>query len=172
MRQASWDVTARPYAASASADFVTVVVERQLFGLPIEAVHDVFIAEAITPVPLAPPEIAGLLNLRGRVVTALCLRQILRLPAPASVTGQMVVGLEHASESFGLVVDGVSEVQTLPLADIRPNPMNLDPRWAGFSRGIYRLEDGLLVVLDIDAILDPQAMDAARTDHAPKGQAA
>ena len=156
----------------AVADFVTVIVGGQTFGLPIAAVHDVFIADQVTPVPLAPPEIAGLLNLRGRVVTALCMRNLLHLPPPPAAAGHMVVGVEHGRESFGFVVDGVGEVRTLPVAEIRPNPMNLDPAWAAFSRGIYWLEDGLLVILDIDALLSPQALSGIGPGAPARGQAA
>src|SRR3982750_2412683 len=93
-----------------TVDYVTVVIEDQLFGLPIASVHDVFIATAITIVPLAPPEIAGLINLRGRVVTAVSLRRLLRLP-DAPDTGELtVVGVELGGEHFGLVVDHVGEV--------------------------------------------------------------
>jgi purine-binding chemotaxis protein CheW len=61
-------------------EYVTVMVCDQIFGLPIDRVHDVFIASSLTTVPLAPKEIVGLLNLRGRVVTAMCLRRRLGLP--------------------------------------------------------------------------------------------
>ncbi|MBT2856498.1 chemotaxis protein CheW, partial [Staphylococcus coagulans] len=61
-------------------DYVTVFVGDTLFGLAIERVHDVFVPSGVTPVPLAPSEIVGLLNLRGRVVTAVCLRRRLGLP--------------------------------------------------------------------------------------------
>jgi purine-binding chemotaxis protein CheW len=168
------DVSARRLAGLPTSDFVTVIVAGQTFGLPIAAVHDVFIADCVTRVPLAPVEIVGLLNLRGRVVTALCLRRLLRLPPAASVAGCMVVGIEHGGESFGLIVDGVGEVLTLPLVDIQPNPMNLDPRWAIFSKGIYRLDEGLLVIIDIDAALAPQALSvsAAGADGQSRGQAA
>lgn len=143
---------------SDTVDYVTVMIEDQTFGLPIDRVHDVFITTTITPVPLAPPEIAGLLNLRGRVVTAVSLRRLLRLP-DAPDTGELtVVGVEVGGESFGLVVDNVGEVLNLPAGDRQPNPLNLDPRWARFSRGIHWIEGGLLVVVDIEAALDPASM--------------
>lgn len=150
-----------------TVDYVTVVVEEQLFGLSIAGVHDVFIATEITPVPLAPPEIAGLINLRGRVVTAVSLRRLLKLP-DAPDTGELtVVGVEVNGESFGLVVDHVGEVLNLPAGDRQPNPLNLDPRWARLSRGIHWLDGGLLVVIDIEAALDQSALsEPARASHA------
>ena len=72
MQAANSNATAE---AGTTSDFVTVFVGDTMFGLAINRVHDVFIPAGVTPVPLSPPEIVGLLNLRGRVVTALCLRQ-------------------------------------------------------------------------------------------------
>ena len=62
-------------------EYVTVTIGDQLFGLPISRVQDVFIPDRLTRVPLAPPEVAGVLNLRGRIVTAIDMRRRLGLPA-------------------------------------------------------------------------------------------
>ena len=84
----------------ATDDFVTVYVGETLFGLAIERVHDVFVPSGVTPVPLAPAEIVGLLNLRGRVVTAMSLRRRLGLPdaepeADGKASPKMAIGLEQ-----------------------------------------------------------------------------
>lgn len=144
-------------ASNQAHDSVTVTVGSGLFGLPIERVHDVFRPASITPVPLAPPEVIGLINLRGRVVTALCLRRRLGLPASAAEGYGMAVGLEQGGETFALLVDAVGEVLT-PTADtFEATPPNLDPRWRGLTLGVHRLDGRLLVVLDVDALL---ALDA------------
>lgn len=143
------------------SELVTVVVGGQLFGLPIGCVQDVFHVGAITPVPLAPYEVAGLLNLRGRVLTALCLRRLLRLPAAPEIN-RMVVGIEQNGEFFGLLVDSVGEVLSLPVADRQPAPSNFDPRWARFASGVYWLPEGLLVVLDVEAAISQPAMTGPR----------
>jgi purine-binding chemotaxis protein CheW len=133
-------------------DYVTVTVANQVFGLPIDRVHDVFIASALTGVPLAPREIVGLLNLRGRVVTAMCLRR--RLGLPDAETGrEMAVGLEHGGESYGLLVDQVGEVMKLSSDSREANPVHMDPRWVRLSRGVHRLDGQLLIILDVDAVL-------------------
>ena len=98
------------------------MVADQMFGLPIDRVHDVFIASALTTVPLAPPEIVGLLNLRGRVVTAMCLRRRLGLPDRRGRRREMAVGLEHQGESYGLLVDEVGEVMKLSPTQPRAEP--------------------------------------------------
>ena len=118
--------------------------------------HDVFIASAVTEVPLAPREIVGLLNLRGRVVTAMCLRRRLGLP-DAAEGREMAVGLEHQGESYGLLVDQVGEVMKLSADTREPNPVHMDQRWVRLSRGVHRLDDKLLIILDVDAVLALEA---------------
>ena len=136
-----------------SDEYVTVMVGDQMFGLPIDRVHDVFIASSLTTVPLAPREIVGLLNLRGRVVTAMCLRRRLGLPDREDGAREMAVGLEHHGESYGLLVDAVGEVMKLSRAGHEPNPVHMDERWIALSRGVHRLEHRLLIILDVDAVL-------------------
>lgn len=146
--------TNKPEAdAGATNDFVTVFVGETMFGLAIDRVHDVFIPAGVTPVPLSPPEIVGLLNLRGRVVTALCLRRRLGLPARVGDGKQMAIGLEQGGETFALVVDGVGEVLKLGAATHEPVPINLDARWRDLSLGVHRLDGRLLVILDVDSLL-------------------
>src|SRR2546430_17162854 len=67
-------------AAENLIEYVTVMIGGQLFGLPISRVQDVFMPDRITRVPLSPPEIAGVLNLRGRIVTVVDMRRRLRPP--------------------------------------------------------------------------------------------
>lgn len=134
--------------------YVTVTVGEQLFGIPIARVRDVFVVGTLTPVPLAPPEVQGLVNLRGRVVTAVCMRRRLGLPALEPTSGSvMAVGLEQGDESFGLIVDGVGEVMRVPVDTREPTPPHLGSRWASLASHIHRLEDRLLIVLDVDAVL-------------------
>ncbi len=143
------------------AAFVTVTIGEQLFGMPIGRVHDVFAADRVTRVPLARAEIAGILNLRGRIVTMIDMRKFLDLPAQAENANQMAVGIEFRGESYGLLIDEVGEVLKLPVAQQEPVPVNLDPRWARVAAGVYRLEQDLMIVLDIDRVLNVQSRDAA-----------
>jgi purine-binding chemotaxis protein CheW len=137
-----------------SCDYITVTIGSQLFGMPIEGVHDVFRLTGMTPVPMSRKEIAGVLNMRGRIVTAIDMRRRLDLGERSINDAPMAVGIEHGGESCGLVIDEVGDVLRLPIANIEPNPVNLDPRWARVSSGVQRLEGNLLVILDVDRILD------------------
>ena len=135
-------------------EFVTFTIAGQIFGLPIGRVQDVFKPMRMTRVPLAGADIAGVLNLRGRIVTAIDMRN--RLDAKKREVGEpsMAIGIENKGESFGLMVDSVGEVLKLADTEREPNPVNLDRRLAALSAGVYRLEGQLLVVLDIDRVLD------------------
>jgi purine-binding chemotaxis protein CheW len=135
-------------------EYVTATIGGQLFGLPISRVQDVFILERLTAVPLASPEIAGLLNLRGRIVTVIDMRRRLDFDPPDQTAGRMAVGIEHKGESYGLLIDGIGEVLKLPAAGREDNPVNLDHRLARVSAGVHRLDGRLLVVLDVDRVLD------------------
>ena len=139
-------------ASADSIQYVTVVIGGQLFGLPISQVHDVFVPESVTRVPLSAPEVAGVLNLRGRIVTAIDMRRRLHLP-PLKEAQMMAVGIEYKHESYGLVIDTVGEVLTLSSNSAEPNPSNLDKRWAEISGGVHRLEGQLMVILDVDRLL-------------------
>jgi purine-binding chemotaxis protein CheW len=148
-------------AAEDAREFVTIYVGNQLCGIPVLKVRDVLGPQKITRVPLAPPEVAGLLNLRGRIVTAIDLRRRLGLEArPAEEKGMSVVVEQHG-ELHSLMVDSVGEVLNLPVAAFERNPATLDPLWRRFSEGVYRLKEGLLVVLNGDSLLDYGAKAAA-----------
>jgi len=141
-------------ANATTAEYVTVFLGGQLFGLPISRVQDVFKPERLTRVPLAPPEVAGVLNLRGRIVTAIDMRSRLALPQPDHQRPPMAIGIECRGESYGLVIDAVGEVVKLDESAREPNPVNLDAALARISTGIHRLERQLLVILDVDRVLD------------------
>ena len=138
----------------AVAEYVTAVIGGQLFGLPISRVQDVFMPERLTRVPLASQEIAGVLNLRGRIVTVVDMRARLGLPRAGQGTPPMAVGVDLRGESYGLLIDTIGEVLRLPEAGREENPVNLDPRMAKLAGGVHRLDGQLMVVLDVDRVLE------------------
>jgi purine-binding chemotaxis protein CheW len=149
------DVLERPDAATDEEErvFVTLTVADQLCGVPVLGVRDILGEHAITRIPLAPPEIAGSLNLRGRIVTAIDLRRRLSLPPPPAGQPRMSVVAEQSGELYALLVDQVSEVMSLKASAFERNPPTLPQVWAQFSTGIYRLDGRLLVVLDVGKLL-------------------
>lgn len=143
----------RDDASERITEYVTAMIGGQLFGLPIARVQDVFMPERLTRVPLAPPDVAGVLNLRGRIVTAIDMRRRLNLAARSDDRQSMAVGIDCRGESFGLLVDSVGEVLKLPDAAREPDPVNLDPDLAQVSAGVHKLDGQLLLVLDVDRVL-------------------
>lgn len=130
-------------------------------GIPVLRVRDVLDTPVIHRVPLAPPEIFGSVNLRGRIVTAIDLRTRLALPARGKDERCMCVTVERlaggAGEAYAILVDEVGDVLTMPASAYEPNPVTITERWRGLCRGLYRREASLLVVLDVDALLDIEA---------------
>jgi purine-binding chemotaxis protein CheW len=143
-------------AASEShiTEFVTAMIGGQLFGLPIARVQDVFIPERLTRVPLASSDVAGVLNLRGRIVTAIDMRSRLGLPKRDTGRPPMAIGVDLRGESYGLLIDSVGEVLKLADDSREVNPVNLDPRLTRMAAGIHRLDGQLMVVLDVDRVLE------------------
>ena len=135
-------------------EFVTFTIADQLFGLPVLTVQDVLASHRITRIPLAPPEIAGSLNLRGRIVTAIDVRLRLGLTPRDKEASPMSIVVEHKNDLYSLLVDSVGEVLALSSDEFERNPPTLDSRLRGYSNGIYRLNDQLLVVLDVNRLLD------------------
>ena len=141
-------------ATTETAEFVTVSIEGQLFGIPVLMVQDVLGPQKITRIPLSPKEVAGVLNLRGRIVTAVELRTRLGLPKRAAGEQGMSVVVEHRGEPYSLIVDGLGEVMALKASAFERNPPTLNPRWREVSLGVYRLDGKLLVVLEVPKVLD------------------
>ncbi len=135
-------------------EFVTVEIDKQWFGIPVLTVQDVLGAQKIANIPLAPPDVAGSLNLRGRIVTAIDPRVRLGISARDDDEPDMSVVVEHQGELYSLLIDQVGEVLSLPANRYEDNPASLDSRWRDVSAGIYRLDDRLLVVMDVARLLD------------------
>jgi purine-binding chemotaxis protein CheW len=139
---------------------VTMIVDNQLFGIPILQVQDIVEASKITPVPLAPSAIAGVLNLRGRIVTVIDLRKLLGNDEEVPWDSQMGVTVEYKGDLYTLLVDAIGDVRTLPKRDFDSAPSTMEDKVRQICSGIFRLRGNLLVVLDVSRILLPEAIEA------------
>lgn len=138
------------------AAFVTFTVADHFFGVPVMRVQDILTPDTIARVPLGPPEVRGLINLRGRIVTVIDVRTRLSLGAQESDAkgpGKCVT-VENDGEFYTLLVDNVGDVLSLPEEDREPNPATLDPLWREMACGVFRVGDRLLVSLDIGRLLN------------------
>ena len=176
------------------SEFLTFHIAGQLFGIPVLIVQDILLPENIASIPLAPPEVRGSINLRGRIVTVIDVRVRLGLErreismaheTPAKIetdvksdedategeetstevvetpttqpkvrSHMMGVTVEHQSELYTLLVDSVGDVISLSKKSYEGNPGTLDPLWRDFASGVYRLDNHLMVVLDVERLLD------------------
>lgn len=144
----------RNETAAATREFLTIIIADQIFGIPILQVQDVLGPQKVTRVPLAPRAIAGSLNLRGRIVTAIDVRACLQMPPFEKKGTEMSVVVENGGELYSLMIDKVGDVMSLPARDFEKSPPTLDANWRGVCNGIYRLKDRLLVVLDVPRLLE------------------
>lgn len=133
--------------------YATFFIENHLFGVEVENVQEVFTAQEITPVPLAPPIIAGLINLRGEIVTALDLRNRLGFPPRPAGMEAMSVVVRTAEGLVNLLVDQIGDViEVLPTL-FEPPPETVDPQMASALNGVYKLEDRLFLGLNIEEVV-------------------
>ena len=140
--------------------FVTLTIEGQLFGVPVLSVQDVLAPQKTTPIPMASEGVAGALNLRGRIVTAIDVRRRLNLPPRREDDDCMYVVVEFGSELYSLMIDSVGEVLSVPVDRFEAPPATLDERWCEICEGVYRLDDELLVVLDVSNLIAQQRVAA------------
>ncbi len=132
----------------------TVSAANETLGLPVECVHTIFRIARITPVPRGPREVVGLANLRGKIVTVASLRRRLGLPDREGHAASLAIGIEHLGESFALMVDEVGDVMAVSEAARIQPPSNLDATRLGVTAAVYRLDEGILSVLDMAALFD------------------
>jgi purine-binding chemotaxis protein CheW len=142
-----------PAVPAVAGQFVTLLLGDQIFGVPVLQVRDVLREQVITRIPLASPEIAGNLNLRGRIAMAIDLRRRLGLPQAPPGTSKMSLVTEREGDLYALIVDQVCEVLTPDITQFERNPLTLTPDRARYCAGLYRMETSLMLVLDLDRVL-------------------
>ncbi|MBI1274378.1 chemotaxis protein CheW [bacterium] len=130
--------------------YVTMKLENQMLGMPVSCVQDVLKNRMITPVPLTHECIAGVMNLRGRVVTAIDMRKRLGMPivehGPDDELTLVVVN--YHEELYGLIVDKIGDVLNLPDNKIEHTPPHLKEHWKAIASGVYPMQDSLMVIVD------------------------
>jgi purine-binding chemotaxis protein CheW len=147
------------HAEAEPEGFVTFQLHGQWLGVPVVRVQEVLTAQAISPVPLAPPEVVGFINLRGQLVTVVDLRCRLGLAPCADRAAGMNIVIRDGDELFSLLVDAVGDVVEADAAQLEPVPPTLDTRWRACCEGVIRLPAGLLVVMSIEQALGLAALE-------------
>jgi purine-binding chemotaxis protein CheW len=153
--------TVKSELAQASGQFATFFVADLFFGVDVLRVQEVLRFQQMTRVPLAPDVIEGLINLRGQIVTAIDMRRRLGLPPRAGGQTPMNMVVRTADGAISLLVDEIGDVLDVDAATYERPPENLDPSARDLIRGVYKLKDRLLLVLDAERTVDLAVARAA-----------
>lgn len=134
--------------AAQSYQFCTFYIGEYYFGIDVQVVQEVILRGRLTPVPLAPPVVSGILNLRGQIVTTLDLRRRLELPVEARESDPVHVVLRAGNELVNVLVDAIDEVIEVEVDDFERAPDTLKGVARELILGAYKLPKRLLLVLD------------------------
>jgi len=129
--------------------FTTFTLDGDLFGVEVESVQEVLRHQAMTRVPLAPSAVGGLINLRGQVITALDLRRRLGMADRPEGALPMNVVVRTEDGAVSLLVDQIGEVVSTSAASFEVPPDTVSARARSLIRGAYKLQDQLLLALDV-----------------------
>lgn len=140
------------------------------FGVEVHRVQEVLRHLAITRVPLASSVVAGLINLRGQIVTAIDLRRRLGLRERPDGAEPMNVVVRHADGIASLLVDEIGEVIEVDEASFEPAPSTLRGAVREMIPGVYKLDSQLLSLLDVERTLDFTALAAAMAGQGEVGR--
>ena len=161
-------MTSHLSVVTSSRQVCTFSVGDMFFGVDVQNVHEVIRAQEMTRVPMAPAVVRGLINLRGRIVTAVDMRARLRLPPLPDDQESMNVVVQADEGSVSLLVDEISDVFEVVDEDFEPLPPTLQGVYREFVRGIYKLDDRLLLILDTDQLLElPEILDQSVLEAVP-----
>jgi purine-binding chemotaxis protein CheW len=147
-------LTMKTELVQASGQFSTFFVAELFFGVDVLNVQEVLRFQPMTPVPQAPGVIEGLINLRGQIVTAIDMRRRLGLPPRAGDKSPMNMVVRTADGAVSLLVDEIGDVLDMDAAAYERPPQNLDSAARELIRGVYKLKDRLLLVLDAERTVD------------------
>lgn len=131
--------------SAGSTMYCTFRIDDLYLGIDAGVVQEVLRDQPVTPVPLAPPEVKGLINLRGQIVTAIDLGMKLALPPSPR---RMNVVVRTGSEAVSLLVDAIADVLSLTPGQHAPIPSTVDPAVASHLTCTGTLDNELLLVLD------------------------
>lgn len=142
---------------SDQALYCTFFVGQQFYGIPVGDVQEVLQSQFLTRAPLAPPAVAGLMNLRGQIVTAVDVRKVLRSSEEVTDDERMNVVIRHEGAEVSLLVDGIGDVVKVDESMVEHPPETLQGVAREFIRGIFPQDGMLLLLVDVHRMLNDDA---------------
>jgi purine-binding chemotaxis protein CheW len=142
-----------PTGAADRAQYLTFALGAEEYGVAILNVQEIKGYSTVTPIPNTPAYVKGVMNLRGTIVPVIDLRLRLGMPAGDYGPFTVIVVLAVGTKIVGTIVDAVSDVLTIPTADVQPTPTFGTAVDLRFIAGIARANDKIVVLLDVDTML-------------------
>ncbi|HJT18905.1 MAG TPA: chemotaxis protein CheW [Nitrospira sp.] len=149
--------------------FVTCRIANEEFAFDVLCVQEINRMVEVTRVPKAPFFVEGVINLRGRIIPVLDLRRRFGLPPAEKTDDSRIMVVLVRQRMVGLIVDEVVEVLRIPKSAIEPPPSVGGSAGSEFTQGVGRIEDRLLIVLDLNRLLLPNEQAAVEAASAPSG---
>lgn len=138
---------------------VTFSIGEEEFGVDILKVQEIIRTMEITKVPRAPEFVEGVINLRGKVIPIIDLRRRFGLDFKAHDKDTRIIVIEINNIVVGFVVDAVSEVLRIPTNTVEPPPPVVAGVDSDYISGVGKLQDRLLILLDLDKLLSSEDLD-------------
>jgi len=145
---------------SSLIQLVTFKIAHEEFGVDILKVQEIIRMMPITKVPNAPAFVEGVINLRGKVIPVIDMRKRFGLTECERTSSTRIEVMDLQGQVVGFVVDAVSEVLRIKESTVEPPPAVVAGVGSEYMRGVGKLEDRLLILLDLDKLLNPEELDS------------
>jgi purine-binding chemotaxis protein CheW len=152
--------------AEETEHLATFVLDREEYGVDVRQVQEIRRVGEITAVPRAPEFVRGVINLRGRILPVLDLKRKLNLGEVAIERAARIVVVRTQGRMLGLLVDGASQVLKVPVSRVEPPPEEVVERGGDYIRAVAKLDDRLIILLDLDRVLAQELLQAPETTGA------
>ena len=156
-------------AAEATEHLATFFLDREEYGVDVRQVQEIRRTTEITSVPRAPEFIRGVINLRGRILPVLDLKRKLGLGEVEASRATRIVVVRVKERLLGLLVDGASQVLKVEVSRIEPPPEEVVERGGDYIRGVAKLEDRLIILVDLERLLAHELRAAGAGARAAEG---
>jgi len=128
-------------------------VANEVFGVDISTVQEIIRIQAITKIPKAPEFVEGVINLRGKVIPVIDLRERFGFEKTEETKSTRIVVIEVGEDTVGMIVDAVAEVLRLPVTAIEPPASIIEGVDSEYLRGIGKVDERLIILLDLEKVL-------------------
>ncbi|MCH7733696.1 MAG: chemotaxis protein CheW [Chloroflexi bacterium] len=154
---------------STEQQLVVFDLNNEAYGVDIESVREIIRLQEITRVPRTPDFVEGVINLRGKVIPVVELRKRFGLPVQDRNSENRIVNVDIGGQEIGMVVDAVTEVLRISSDAVEPPSSVITTADSGYLKGIAKLDDRLIIMLDLDQVLstdEKAALSSASLDAA------